>query len=161
MDFIIESFPDEQVIDLASNDNDQPSTNSDSNNTPLIMLSESSFLHFSSLHYIPHQRTPWRPSTKLIKVIKLLHTDHYLQFPCLPCVFCGRLLYPEKAKWTPYDPTFTYPIKLNYPDYQIQLHSQLPERVSCCPSCISSHKRLHFPQLAPIPDAIVNVPYHK
>lgn len=76
-------------------------------------------------------------------------------------MFCGRLLYPEKAKWIAYDRSFRYPIKCIYPTYNMQLHSQLPERIPCCSSCVSPHKRLPFPRLTAIPDVINTVPFHK
>ena len=43
----------------------------------------------------------------------------------------------------------------------MQLHSQPPNRVPCCASCVIPCKQLPFPLLAPIPNVIHNVPYHK
>ena len=39
----------------------------------------------------------WKPSRRLQKKLLQLFDDHYNQFPCLPCVYYGKLLYPEKA----------------------------------------------------------------
>src|SRR5689334_10750235 len=39
----------------------------------------------------------WKPSRRLQKKLFQLFNDHYNQFPCLPCVYCGQLIYPEKA----------------------------------------------------------------
>src|SRR6185295_2789968 len=113
----------------------------------------------TSAVYTP--RIPWHPTAKFTKSISKLHTDHYLQFPCLICVFCGRLLYAEKAKWILYNTSIRYPISVFYPDYQPQLHSQLPARIPCCPTCMSPSTRLSLPCLADIPQVIHNVPYHK
>src|SRR5262245_18760220 len=91
---------------------------------------------------------------KLIHVIKSLHTDHYLRFPCLPCVFCDQLLYSEKAKWISYDFTCSYPINIHYPTYQMQLYSHSLPHISSCASCVFPSRQIRSPLLAPIPDIV-------
>ncbi|CAG8676680.1 3141_t:CDS:1, partial [Paraglomus brasilianum] len=39
----------------------------------------------------------WKPSRRLHQNLLQLFNDHYNQFTCLHCVYCGQLLYPEKA----------------------------------------------------------------
>ena len=43
--------------------------------------------------------TYWRPSDELQKVLRLLYKEDYAQFPCVPCSYCSRLLYPQSAEW--------------------------------------------------------------
>jgi hypothetical protein len=146
---------------ILSESNNSNGTSSDNSIQPAVVHSYNAIQAPVALPNFTSLYSPWRPTTKLSQIIASLHTDHYLQFPCLACVFCGRLLYPEKAKWTPYDASTLYPINHAYPNYQPQLHSQLPPRVPCCPLCVSPSARLAFPQLADIPQVIHNVPYHK
>jgi len=47
--------------------------------------------------YYPSNTTHWRPSDELRKVLRLLYEEDYAQFPCVPCSYCSRLLYPQSA----------------------------------------------------------------
>ena len=47
----------------------------------------------------PPRAQYWHPSSQLIKKLRFLHEKAYAQFPCAPCCYCGRLLYPLKAVW--------------------------------------------------------------
>ena len=46
---------------------------------------------------------PWVPSTKFLKLLDNFDSSILNQFPCAPCAFCGRLMYPQKCEWLPYD----------------------------------------------------------
>ena len=60
----------------------------------------------------------WCPSTTLQKILQQLYNDDYAQFPCVPCAYCSRLLYPNSIKWITRDEHTL--ILLNYP-FQIHL----------------------------------------
>ena len=61
--------------------------------------------------YNPSNTTYWRPSDELQKVLRLLHEENYAQFPCIPCSYCLRLLYPQSAKWVVRNNDITYPLQ--------------------------------------------------
>ena len=58
----------------------------------------------------------WKPSKKLNNLHKNFQQTILNQCPCLPCSICGYLLYPEKAKWIPYEENKLYPLKKLLPD---------------------------------------------
>src|SRR5205814_1776776 len=41
------------------------------------------------------------------------------QWPRIACVYCGKLLYSEKASWTFYDPSITYPLQQHIPNVSL------------------------------------------
>ena len=45
---------------------------------------------------------PWRPSQRLRSLHTHFQNTILCQYICLPCAFCGKLLYPAKAKWIPF-----------------------------------------------------------
>ncbi|CAB4382134.1 unnamed protein product [Rhizophagus irregularis] len=53
---------------------------------------------------------PWVPSTKFLKLLDNFDSSILNQFPCAPCAFCGRLMYPQKCEWLPYDDNCSYPL---------------------------------------------------
>lgn len=110
----------------------------------------------------------WHPSPALIKTITRLHNEHFYQFPCIPCVQCGRLLYPERVSWVKRNPMTTYQLTVKYPSIHIPVHPNdtekdpVNQRIAHCSLCkTNTNKRLEFPDLSPIPPEIVAVPYHK
>ena len=58
----------------------------------------------------PHARY-WRPSSQLINKLRFLHEEAYAQFPCAPCCYCGRLLYPLKAVWVDRNSNLLFPFE--------------------------------------------------
>lgn len=92
----------------------------------------------------------WKPFRRLQKKLLQLFNDHYNQFPCIPCVYCGQLLYPEKATWVAQDLS-TYALFQLYPS----------RKLPTCHCCKLPSTRLQIPRLAEIPQAINNVPYGK
>lgn len=43
--------------------------------------------------------TYWRPSDSFRKILRSLYENDYAQYPCVPCSYCSRLLYPHSTKW--------------------------------------------------------------
>ena len=41
----------------------------------------------------------WRPCTALYRILNHLINDDFAQFPCIPCSYCSRLIYPHSTKW--------------------------------------------------------------
>jgi hypothetical protein len=118
---------------------------------------------FTNLNSLPI--TPWTPSTKFSKLLDKFNSSILNQFPCAPCAFCGRLMYPEKCEWLPYVDSYLYPLLEAYPEQQPEslliFHTRSPKRIAVCSSCKNSNNRYAFPFLHPIPNEIQNVPLKK
>jgi hypothetical protein len=104
----------------------------------------------------------------LTKAITRLHNEHFYQFPCIPCVQCGRLLYPERVSWLKHSPGKIYELSIKYPDIHLPIHPEdthkHPDnrRLAQCNSCKTNNTtHLRFPNLAPIPREISAVPLMK
>ena len=41
----------------------------------------------------------WRPSAAIRRILNHLTNGDFAQFPCIPCSYCSRLLYPHSIKW--------------------------------------------------------------
>ena len=109
--------------------------------------------------------TPWIPSKKFLKLLNKFDSDILKQFPCAPCAFCGRLMYPLKCEWLLYDDNYSYPLLEAYPEQQpeslLTFHTISPERIAVCSSCKNPDTRYAFPSLYPIPDEIQAIPINK
>lgn len=109
----------------------------------------------------------WRPSPKLQRLFDRFQNTILKQYPRIACVYCGKLLYPEKASWTFYNPSITYPIQQHIPDIDITTSfnpntDRTPEyRIPTCDSCKKPSTRFAFPHLSPISDEILSVPLHR
>jgi hypothetical protein len=149
---------------------------SESQSNPELMLRElQSQLQSRQLAYSPPNPTfinlnplpiiPWTPSTKFLKLLDNFNLSILNQFPCAPCAFCGRLMYPEKCEWLPYDDSYLYPLLKAYPEQQPELlltfHTRSPKRIAVCSSCKNPNSRYAFPSLHPIPNEIQDVPLKK
>ncbi|CAG8535002.1 uncharacterized protein OCT59_001644 [Rhizophagus irregularis] len=53
----------------------------------------------------------WRPSSKYQRLYDRFNNSILSQWPRIACVYCGRLLYPEKASWEFYNPSTLYPLQ--------------------------------------------------
>ena len=108
---------------------------------------------------------PWVPSTKFLKLLDNFDSSILNQFPCAPCAFCGRLMYPQKCEWLPYNDNCSYPLCEAYPESQpeslLTFHTRPPKRIAVCLSCKNPNTRYIFPFLHPIPDEIQAVPLKK
>jgi len=156
---------------------DLPSELSDHQNSPesrlrslQSQLQSYQQLRFSSIISTPINLNPlpiisWKPSTKFLKLLNNFDSSILNQFPCAPCAFCGRLMYPQKCEWLPYDNNYSYPLCEAYPESQPRLlltfHTRSPERIAVCLSCKKPNTRYTFPFLHPIPDEIQAVPLKK
>jgi hypothetical protein len=108
---------------------------------------------------------PWTPSTKFSRLLSNFNSTILNQFPCAPCAFCGRLMYPLKCEWLLYEDNYSYPLLEAYPERQpeslLTFHTRLPKRIAVCSSCKKPSTRYVFPFLYPIPDEIQAVPLKK
>ncbi|PKY59141.1 hypothetical protein RhiirA4_481640 [Rhizophagus irregularis] len=83
----------------------------------------------------------WQPSTHLSKLHTQFQTTILSQYICLPCAFCGKLLYSTKAKWFPYDENYTYPLEINFQNINIYIKDDGSIRAVCvCESCKNNQK---------------------
>src|SRR5580765_5511907 len=62
---------------------------------------------------------PWRLNTRLHKLHTKFQNIILYQHICVPCVYCARLLYPEKAKWIFYNKNQTYPLQTHFPEVDL------------------------------------------
>ncbi|GES98086.1 DNA helicase Pif1, ATP-dependent [Rhizophagus clarus] len=106
--------------------------------------------------------SPWRPSKKLFNLYNKFQDQILYQYPCIPCSYCSKLMYPSEARWVHYDPTFLYPLEESFPSTLLQFHPNdpIPSRIAVCCSCLNPSTRRHPPKVDPIPDEIQNVPIH-
>src|SRR5271154_5185336 len=111
----------------------------------------------------PHSNIiiPWRPSKKLYNLHQNFQKNILNQFPCLPCSNCGYLLYPDKAKWIPYEENILYPFKAAFPRSKLAFHPRSPTRIAICPACKNKSNRIFPPYLFPIPPEIKAIPLGK
>src|SRR5688572_348849 len=157
-------------------DTDPPSESPSNQNEPELMLRQlqlqlqshqlaSSLPALTPMNLNPLPIIPWTPSTKFTKLLDNFKSSILNQFPCAPCAFCGRLMYPEKCEWLPYIDNYLYPLLEAYPERQsddlLIFHTKLPKRVSVCSSCKNTNNRYAFPFLHPIPNEIQAVPIKK
>ncbi len=106
----------------------------------------------------------WRPSPKLQRLYDNFQNNILSQWPRIACVYCGKLLYPEKASWSSYDPSITYPIQQNIPGISLSFNPNTNRinhlRIPTCESCKKPSTRFTFPHLSPMPNEITSVPLH-
>jgi hypothetical protein len=105
--------------------------------------------------------TYWRPSDSLIKILRSLYENDYAQYPCIPCSYYSRLLYPHSTKWIVRDETTVYPFQLSVPETPLTTHPCNPAKIAVCSSCKSRPNNRINHVLAPIPACIQDVPYAK
>ena len=84
---------------------------------------------------------PWRPSRRLRNLHTHFQNTILCQHICLPCAFCGKLLYPTKAKWIPYNENYAYPLEINFPKLNVYIRDKgLTYTVCVCDSCKNNQK---------------------
>jgi hypothetical protein len=125
-------------------------------------LNDNNFLHnsgCSTSNSIINPPQPWRPSQRLRKLHTQFQNTILCQYICIPCAFCGKLLYPAKAKWIPYDENYAYPLEVNFQNRRIYMRGEGSARTVCiCNSCKNNQKRYPCPKLHPIPNVIEVIP---
>lgn len=157
-------------------DTDLPSESPNNENNPELMLRNLQYQLQSRQHALlsptpalinlnPLPIIPWTPSPKFSKLLDNFDSTILNQFPCAPCTFCGRLMYPLKCEWLLYDDNYSYPLLEAYPELQpetlLTFHPRPPKRVAVCTSCKKPNTRYTFPSLHPIPNEIQAVPLKK
>jgi DNA replication protein DnaC len=113
--------------------------------------------------FIDSNHQPWRPSKSLENLIEKFNNLILYQYPCIPCSYCTRLLYPIECRWENYNQNKTYPLEeCNYPNITLIFHPKNTSilKIAICSSCKNSHTRRNPPKYDPIPIEIQNVPLH-
>ena len=72
----------------------------------------------------------WRPSHSLYKILRSLYENDYAQFPCIPCSYCSRMVYPHSAKWIVRDEPLAILFNYLFQKYH-SLHVQLTHIKNC------------------------------
>jgi len=143
----------ETLVDLTTTPNDTDLTSIPQTDSP------------SNLEINPLRISYWRPSSKFQRLYDRFQNTILSQWPRIACVYCGKLLYPEKASWILYDQTITYPLQQNLPDVSLSFNPNVNRitepRVPTCESCKKPSTRFPFPYLSPLPEEIISVPLHK
>ena len=95
-------------ISLTNNISNNPTNSTTvSTNNPNANLSAN--LNLPTIYHNNSQRFL---SEAFWRIYDKFQTKILKEYPDIPCVYCGRLLYKSKATWITYDPSFTYPIEL-------------------------------------------------
>ncbi|CAG8772624.1 16356_t:CDS:2, partial [Gigaspora margarita] len=109
--------------------------------------------------------TYWRPSSNLQTLYGKFQNNILAQWPRIACVYCEKLLYPEKASWIFYNSSTTYLLQTNIPGISLSFNSntnRIPElKVPTCTSCKKPSSRFLFPHLSPMSEEIISVLLHK
>ena len=103
----------------------------------------------------------WRPSDALQKTLRKLYEEDYAQFPCIPCSYCSRLLYPHSVKWVIRNDNFTYPLQSSFPQLNVITNPRNESKIAVRDGCKSNHNNRSCYALAEIPQCIHDVPYAK
>ena len=103
---------------------------------------------------------PWHPSRKLLNLHKKFQEVILYQFPCVPCNYCSRLMYPTEVKWISYDPFLTYPLQISFSNIPLQFHPNdtIPTRIAACVSYLNPSTRRHPPKVDEVPIEIQEIP---
>ncbi|PKY55820.1 hypothetical protein RhiirA4_475561 [Rhizophagus irregularis] len=147
----------ENLVDLT------PSLDDDLDSAPLNLP----YSNHSPLSPLSHPSYPsyWRPSSKLQRLYDRFQNNILSQWPRIPCVYCGKVLYPEKACWSFYNLSITYPLQQRVPNVSLSFNpniNRIPDlRIPTCESCKKPSTRFSFPYLPPLPVEITSVPMHK
>lgn len=148
----------ETILDLSNSPNNNNNDNSDLVITPVDQNENNDQNLLSNPSY-------WRPSSKLQRLYTRFQNTILSQWPRIACVYCGKLLYPQKANWISHNPLITYPIQQNIPNISLSFNPNINRistpRIPICDSCKKPSTRFPFPHLSPIPEVIKSLPLHK
>src|SRR5438045_298955 len=78
-----------------------------------------------NLQNYPMRPPYWRPSPKLQRLYDRFQNKILMQWPRIPCVYCGRLLYPQKACWIHYNPSTIYPLQQEIPNISLSFNPNI------------------------------------
>ena len=72
-------------------------------------------------------------------------------YPCAPCCYCGRLLYPLKAVWVCRNSNSRFPFEELYPDVALLENLKRPNTFASCRACRNPPRKrcLDFVQFRP------------
>ncbi|CAG8740203.1 1386_t:CDS:2, partial [Rhizophagus irregularis] len=86
------------------------------------------------LRQLQNQLQSHQSCTKFLTLLSNFNLSILNQFICAVCAFCGRLIYPEKCEWLPYDENFSYPLLQAYPETEpkslLTFHIKPPRRIA-------------------------------
>ncbi|CAG8490878.1 16859_t:CDS:2 [Acaulospora morrowiae] len=101
----------------------------------------------------------WRPTTRLRKLYTRFTNSILYQHSCIPCAYCGKLMYPAKTQWKPYDSNTNYPIEEYCSNAQFILKkTKNCVQIPVCSKCKSNKRTIYCPILHPIPQQILSIP---
>src|SRR6266496_2922232 len=114
---------------------------------------------------VSHSYGPWRPSKTLKNLMERFDNLILYQYPCVPCSYCVKLLYPTECKWENYDQSRTYPLEnCNFPNVKLIFYPKITPipRIAICSSYKNPCTRRDPPKYDPVPNEIQNIPaYHQ
>ncbi|CAG8824221.1 6673_t:CDS:2, partial [Cetraspora pellucida] len=104
------------------------------------------------------------PSNELQNLYDRFQNNILKQWSRIACVYCGTLLYPEKASWIIYNPSITYSLQQRKPGVSLSFNPNVnlitDLRIPTCNSCKKPETRFSFPYLSPMAVEITSVPLH-
>ena len=103
----------------------------------------------------------WHPSNALRKTLRKLYEEDYAQFPCVPCSYCSRLLYPHSVKWIIKTDNFTYPLESSFSQLKVITNPRNESKIAVCDGCKYNHNTQSCYALDEIHQCIHDVPYAK
>src|SRR5581483_2124449 len=163
---------DEYYIDIPSENTINPFSTI-SNNTSNLTNSQQYQFNNNTFNILNNSNTTipisthnniWIPSDTFWRIYHKFQSTILKEYPDTPCVYCGRLLYKNKANWIAYDPIETYPIEQYNQINVLTSYSMMKNQILKIPSCHSCTKpenRFLFPLLAEIPNEIEAIPLHR
>ncbi|CAJ0832299.1 3208_t:CDS:2 [Entrophospora sp. SA101] len=130
--------PNEQVFEnFTDSRTGAPSTTEDLNTIHQTPSNEITTQH--PTHPTPSGEIVLHPSQKFMQVKQKFESYILYQYPCVPCSFCSRLLYPEKAKWTQKIENFECPLIQANLNLRLIENPNPPENhIAVCSSCAYS-----------------------
>ncbi|RHZ53160.1 hypothetical protein Glove_450g4 [Diversispora epigaea] len=115
----------------------------------------------SQLQITVHNFLPWTLSKKLENLKNRFENVILYQFPCIPCSYCSRLIYPCDAKWIIHNQETNYPLEKMFPHIPLQFHpNQSILKIAVCCLCIKPFTHHSSPVLNPVPIEIEAIPLY-
>ena len=63
------------------------------------------------IQFTPSTFNLWRPNEAFQRIYNKFQSTILKEYSDIPCIYCGKLLYKNKATWIPYNSSETYPIE--------------------------------------------------
>ncbi|CAG8851228.1 19130_t:CDS:1, partial [Gigaspora margarita] len=104
----------------------------------------------------------WQPFHSLVSLNNQFQNEILYMFPCVSCSHCSILMFPVQAKWVVHKINIDYDLCRAFPHLSLIENPNKENYIAVCSSCTFATKRHNAPTLAPIPDALANVPmFHR